>query len=501
MAGYYLGVDQGTTLTTALLVDESWNVISRASKEHKQIYPKTGWVEHDPSEIYEACRYTIATVLEGAPKAKASDIICMGITHQGETCLVWDKRTGLPVYNAIVWQDRRTAYFAEMLKEREGNYIHQVTGMLPDSYYSATKIKWILDNVESARERAARGELLAGTLNSWLIWKLTGGKVHVTDACSAGRYMLMDLKTTQWDPNIVNMLDIPDNILPPIRDCNEIFGYTDPKDFWGAKIPIAGCLTDSHAALVGGGCCTTGALKTSYGTGSFTNLVTGTHFIISDLGLLATCCWKLNGVPYYTLIGAAYIAGAAVQWLRDGVGILEDAPFSETMALSVPDTNDVYFVPAFVGLATPHWDQYARGAFLGLTGGVNKNHLVRAVLESIAFQTTDCYMAMRQEYPEEIKAMRADGGMVDNSFLMQFQADMLGIPVEIPVEKESAALGSAYMAALTMGVFSSLADIKPYVKLKRIYEPSMSEDERKSRLVKWHRAVERSKGWVQPDEL
>jgi len=501
MPHYFLGLDQGTTLTTALLIDENWQVVSRGHKEHKQIYPRPGWVEHDPIDIYEACRTAIATAIKGVPGTKASDIICMGLDHQGETCLVWDKMTGVPIYNAIVWQDRRTSDFAEILKKNHGDYIQQVTGMYPDSYHSATKIKWILDNVEHARERAERGELLAGTLNTWLIWKFTGGEAYVTDGCSGGRTMLMDLNTIQWDPKIMKLIDIPESILPQILNCNEIFGYTDPKIFWGAKIPISGCLSDSHAALIGGGGCMPGTLKTSYGTGSFMNLVTGDHFIISKYGLMATCCWKLNGVPSYTLIGASYIAGAAVQWLRDGIGILKEIAHSETMAISVPDTRDVYFVPAFSGLATPYWDQYARGAFFGLTGGVNKNHLIRAVLESVAFQTTDCYRVMKQEYDGEIKSMRADGGMADNNFLMQFQADMLGIPVEIPVEKESAAYGSACMAALTMGIFSSLAEVKKYVKIKKIYKPSITEDEREFRMIKWHRAVERSKNWVQPGEL
>ncbi len=499
MAEYYLGIDQGTTLTTVLLVDREWRVAARGHRAHRQIHPRPGWVEHDPLEIYECVRAAIAGALAQIPGARASDIACLGLDHQGETCLVWDKQTGRPIHNAIVWQDRRTADFAERLKQQHGGYIHRTTGLLPDSYYSATKIKWILDQVPGARERAARGELLAGTLNTWLIWKLSGGRSFVMDGCSGGRWMLMDLATLDWDRKIAGLVDVPLEILPPIGDCNRIFGHTDPGEFWGARVPISGCLTDSHAGLVGGGGCRTGTLKTSYGTGSFMNLVTGDRYVISDQGLMATCCWLLNGVPSYTLNGAAYIAGAAVQWLRDGLEMIADLAQAETLARSVPDTDDVYFVPAFAGLATPHWDQYARGAFLGLTGGVTKAHLVRAVLESVAFQTTDCYLAMKRDFPGDIPSMRADGGMVDNEFLMQFQADLLGLPVDVPAEKESAAYGSASMAALTLGRLSSLEDVCRHVRLKKTYEPRMSADERLERLARWHQAVERSKGWAAPD--
>jgi glycerol kinase len=501
MAGYYLGIDQGTTVTTALLIDENWNIISRGRKEHRQIYPRSGWVEHDPIDIYESCLEVVQTALKGIPGAKVSDIVCMGIDHQGETCLIWDRKTGEPVYNAIVWLDRRSADSVETLKKNHNNKIHQITGLIPDAYYSSMKLKWILDNVDGVRERVERGELLAGTLNTWLIWKFTGGRVHVTDASSGGKTMLMDLTTTQWDDWLLNLMDIPRNILPPILNCNEVFGYTDPDSFLDAKIPIAGCLTDSNAGLVGGGGSAPGTLKTSYGTGCFMGLVTGDHFVISRYGLTSTCCWKINGVPSYSLNGAAYTAGAAIQWLRDGIRIIDNVAQTEVMARSVPDTKDVYFVPAFAGLATPYWDQYARGAFLGLTAGVNRENLVRAVLESVAFQTADCFMAMSKEYKGSIYKMRADGGMVDNSFLMQFQADMLGIPVELPYEKETAAYGSACMAGLTIGALSALSDVNRFVKIKKVYEPSMSEDERQARFEKWHRAVERSRGWIQHDSL
>ena len=495
MPRYILGIDQGTSLTTALLIDEQWQVVSRGQREHRQIYPQPGWVEHDPVEILECVLGAVYDAINGIG-ASANEIMCIGIDHQGETCLVWDKKTGIPIYNAIVWQDRRTTEFTEKLKREHGEYIHRITGVMPDSYYSVTKIKWILDNIPDARERANRGELLAGTINTWIIWKLTGGKAFVTDGCSGGRWMLMDLSTTQWDETIAGLADVPLSILPPLLDCNAIYGYTEPEMFWGAKIPISGCLSDGHAALLGSGSVAAGTLKTSYGTGSFMLLATGERFIISKHGLTTSSSWKISGVPHYALLGATFVAGAAIQWLRDGLRFIDTADQVEQLATSVPDTLDVYFVPAFVGLATPHWDQYARGAFLGLTGGVKREHLARAVLESVAFETTDCYRAMKREYQGDINSMLADGGMVDNEFLMQLQADLLGIPVVIPHEKECAAYGAACMGALTMGALSSLDDVKRYVKIKKVYNPLMSEDERETRMKKWQRAVERSKGWA-----
>ncbi len=495
MRKLYLGIDQGTTMTTALLLDESWKVVGRGQKEHRQIFPKPGWVEHDPVEIYESCLEAVNLALLQA-NAEAKHIYCMGIDHQGETCLFWNKHTGEPVYNAIVWQDRRTADMAEKLKQTHEELIHSITGMLPDSYYSATKLRWIMDNVPEVKEGIAKGDLLAGTLNTWLIWKFTGGAAYVTDACSGVRLMLMDIKKGQWDQGLLDLIGIPSEILPPIHNCNEIYGYTHPDAFLGAKIPIAGSISDSNAGIIGSGSSAAGTLKTSYGTGSFMTLITGDQLIHSKVGLMGCCCWKLNGVPTFSLTGASYVAGAAIQWLRDGIRIIDSAGETETMAASVKDTNDVYFVPAFAGLATPYWDQYARGAFVGLTGSVQREHLVRAVLESIALQNMDGFRAMKSEYGGEINKMRADGGMVDNSFLMQFQADLLGVPVELPAEKETSAMGSAFLAALTMGDFNSLSDANPYVKFKSVFEPKMSEDEREYRLGRYHKAVECSRNWA-----
>lgn len=417
MTAYFLGIDQGTTLTTAVLVDaELWQIAGRGHCRHRQIYPRPGWVEHDPEEILRSVVKASTEALAQIPGARPQDIVALGLDHQGETCLLWDKASGRPLANAIVWQDRRTADEAERLKAELGDQIHRSTGLWPDSYYSATKISWLLDHIPDARRRAAKGEILAGTLNSWLIWKLSGGRAFVTDGCSGGRWMLMDLKSLRWNEKIASAANVPLGILPPIADCDSIFAQTEPELFLGLKIPISGCLTDSHAGLVGGGLCRPGSLKTSYGTGAFMNLVTGDDFIISQRGLMATCCWLLGGRPSYTLNGACYIAGAAVQWLKDGLELIGDIAEAEALARSVPDSHGVYFVPAFAGLATPDWDQYARGAFLGLTGGVQKAHLARAVLESVAFEVAQCHQAMKEEYSGEIPAMRADGGMVDNEF-------------------------------------------------------------------------------------
>lgn len=497
MAKYFLGIDQGTTSTTAILIDENWNVAGKANIEHKQYYPKQGWVEHDPMELFECCRKAADMALKSIPGASPSDIVCMGIDHQGETALVWDKKTGLPIYNAIVWLDRRTADFAEMLKEKHGDYIKKVTGLWPDSAHGGPKIAWILDHVEGAREKAERGELMAGTLNTWLIYKFTGDKSFTTEGCSAARLAILDLKESKYDKNILDIYNIPEKILPPIMNCNEIFGYTSPDVFYGCKIPIAGSISDSKAALIGGAGTLPGTFKTSYGTGCFMALVTGNEIIKSNNGLVATCCWKLDGVSTYDINASCYVAGAAIQWLKNGINIIDSVSQIEPMVNSVPDTRDVFFVPAFSGLASPYWDQYARGAFIGLTGGVNRNHLVRAVAESIAYQVTDCYRAILLDYGKPLTIMTADGGLVDNSFIMQFQADMLGIPVEVPEEKETAAFGAACLAAFTMGAIGSIADVRKVIKIKKVYEPKMSEDEREARFARWHKAVERCRNWAE----
>ena len=498
MGEYYLGIDQGTTFTTALLVDNGWNVVSKGSVEHKQIYPKPGWVEHNPVELFESVLLATSQALEKI-HAKASDIRAIGIDHQGETCLVWDKETGQPVYNAIVWQDRRTSDKAEYLKKTYGEKILNITGMLPDAYPSATKLRWIIDNVKGVKDKADKGKLLAGTLDTWLIWKLTGGESFSTDACSAGRLMLMDSRKTQWDPWLIELIGIPESILPPIVDCNTIFGETHPDVFFGARIPIAGSLTDANASAIGSGSSDPNTLNTSYGTGSFMGLTTGEKFIVPNYGLTCSCAWRLSGKKTYKLLGVSYVAGSAMQWLRDGLRILDNVSDSEKMAGSVDDTNGVYFVPAFAGLATPYWNQFARGAFMGLTSAVTREHMVRAVLESVAYQTLNCFRVMENEFDDKILRMVAGGGMVDNGFLMQFQSDLLNIPIEIPVEKETAAFGAACMAGLTTGAFTTLTDVKQFVAMRKVYEPKMGRGEREKRFSHWKNAVERTLNWIPPD--
>ncbi len=491
---YYLGLDQGTTGTTALILDEDWKVAARGYKEHTQIYPNPGWVEHDPIEIWNAI---IDTVEMAAKEAgiEVKDLRCIGLDNQGETCMVWDKTSGQPIYNAIVWQDRRTSRDADALAAKAGDMIREKTGLVIDAYFSATKIKWILDNVPGAMKRAKAGDLIAGTLDSWMIWKLTHGKTHATDYATASRTMLLNIKTGQWDDEILDAIGIPKNILPEIRDCASVFGHTDPLDFFGAAIPISGSLVDQQAALFGQACYTPGTVKTTYGTGCFMLMNTGDKPVYSANGLLTTVGWGLGGKMTFALDGGIYIAGAAVQWLRDKLNVISDSADSEAMARAAENTGGMFFVPAFAGLAAPHWDQYARGTMVGITGGTTKEQIVRATLESVAYQVKDNLDVMIKDSGIDIKYMRVDGGMVANEFLMQFQADILGIPVDVPEIAETTALGAAYMAALGVGVCKSLDELSSKWKLHRRYEPKMTEEQRGRLLHDWRRAVERSKAW------
>ncbi|MBE6018264.1 MAG: glycerol kinase GlpK [Lachnospiraceae bacterium] len=495
MAKYYIGIDQGTTNTTAVLVDENWQIQAKSSIAHKQIYPRPGWVEHDPFEIYGNIKIVVQEIINMVPGVNASDIKGLGLDHQGETCVIWDKKTGEPIYNAIVWQDRRTSDIAEKLKIENGERIKEICGLLPDAYHSATKLMWMLDNCEGARERAERGELLAGTMNTWIFWMLTGGDSFETDISSAGSMMLMDIETTDWSDEIIDMCGIPKHMLPRICDTNHIYGNTIPEEFLGISVPIAGGIADSPSGIIGGGCVGEGVLKCSYGTGSFMHYQTGTKKIISDSGLFTRTCWRLDGQPYYLLSGAAYIAGGAVTWLKDGLKLIEDVRETETLSLKVRDTNGVYFVPAFSGLATPFWDMYARGLLIGLTSGTEKEHVVRAVMEALAYQVANCFNLMQNESGTVSSCMRADGGMVENKFLMQFQADMIGVPVEVPEEKETCAFGAACLAGYSLGDLKSLEEVRNIAKVKYAYEPQMSQDERETRLRNWLRAVERSRAW------
>lgn len=496
MTKYFLGIDQGTTGTTTLLIDENWNSVSTGQVEHRQIYPQPGWVEHDPEEILAACSASVAEALRKYPSCNPKDIVSVGISNQGETCTIWEKATGRPIYNAIVWQDRRTSEFCDVLQAEHGDYIRNVTGLVPDAYFSASKFRWILDNVPGARERASRGELMAGTLDSFLIYRLSGKKSWVTDASTAGCTMLMRMKDGLWDETMLELCDIPAGLLPEINDCSKIYGFTDPEVFCGLRIPIAASLADAHAALCAQNCLLPGDIKSTYGTGVFMNMTTGDKLILSKNGLTSSLPWQIGGKRTYALGGSAYIAGGAVQWLRDGLGIVNRIGDSAALAQSVSDTGDVYFVPAFNGLAAPWWDQYARGLIIGITGGTSKAQIVRAVLESIAFQVYDNAMTMQLDSGSSISVMKADGGPVDNEFLMQFQADILGVPIQIPTEKESSAYGAAFLAALAVGEFSSIHDVKNCLKPKRQYLPNMSADERLSRVQRWHEAVKRSLKWA-----
>lgn len=492
---YFLGLDQGTTGTTSLILDENWNIYSQGYKEHTQYYPKPGWVEHDPMEIWEKTKESIQIALN-QKGIKADELKAIGIDNQGETVMVWDKKTGKPIYNAIVWQDRRTAKMADELKAEWGEVIREKTGLVVDAYFSALKIKWILENVEGAISRAERGELLAGTIDTWLIWKLTAGEVHMTDYSTASRTMLLNIHTGKWDNEIVDKIGIPKGILPVINDSSMVYGYTSPNEFFGAKIPIAGSVVDQQAALFGQACFDAGSVKTTYGTGCFMLMNTGNKIVTSPNGLLTTVAWGINRKMIFALDGGVYITGAAVQWLRDGMKIIDSAAETEALAESVPDSGGVCFVPAFVGLAAPYWDQYARGMIIGITGGTTRAHIVRATLESIAFQVKEILDVMKKDSGIPIDVMRVDGGAVVNKFLMQFQADLLGIPVDVPVINETTALGAAYLAALGTGEFSSLDEIRSKWKLLKRYEPNMSEDKRQELCAQWKRAVERSRNWA-----
>ena len=493
---YYLALDQGTTGSTAILFDEKWHLSARGYKETTQIYPQPGWVEHNPVEIWQSMLEAIQQALDIAG-ANISQVASVGLDHEGESIVLWDKLTGQPVYNAIVWQDRRTARYADQLKEKSGTMIREKTGIDPDAYFSATKIKWILDNVPEAKALLKQGRLLEGNMDAWMVWKMTHGHVHVTDASTASRTMLLNIHTGQWDDDILALLDIDKSILPTICDSAMVFGHTDPLDFGGADIPISGILNDQQAALFGQACLAPGTIKTTYGTGCFMFMNTGDKPVDSPNGILTTVAWKLNNKMTFALDGGIYITGAATQWLRDGLQIIKSASETEAMATSIKDTGGVYFVPAFTGLAAPHWDSYARGTMVGITGGTKREHIVRATLESTAYQVKDILDVMEKDSKVPISVMRCDGGATVNNFLMQFQADILGIPIDLPKINETTALGAAYMSALGIGDFTSIDEIAGHWELAKHIEPHMSSDQRDSLMYDWHKAVERAKNWIE----
>ena len=493
MAKYYLGLDQGTTGVTALLFDTAFRPVARGYREIDQYYPALGMVEHDPKNIWQSAKDAVCEAM-GAAKAAPEDIIAVGIDHEGESVVLWDRETGEPVYPAIVWQDRRTAARAEQLDREYGELFRERTYLTPDSYFSATKIEWILKNIPEAIELHKQNRLMAGNMDAWITWNMTGRKAHVTDASTASRTLLYNIVKGAWDEDICGLLGIDTKILPEVGDSTRVVGNADPEAFLGINAPVAALLNDQQAALLGQGCVEQGTLKTTYGTGCFMLMNTGALPIRSQNGLLTTVAWQTGGQRKYALDGGIYIAGAATQWLRDGIGIIESAKQSGAMALSVKDNGGVYFVPAFSGLAAPHWDSYASGMMIGINGGTTRAHIVRATSESIAYQVADLAEAMQKDAGMNISGMRCDGGAAGDKFLMQFQADMLGISLDVPAFTDSTALGSALAAAMTLG-HVDMTFVRDLPREGKVYEPHMSADERAELLDNWHRAVERSKGW------
>ena len=493
MSKYVMALDQGTTSSRAIIFDEHQNIVNMAQKEFTQHYPKAGWVEHDPLEIY-ASQYGVLVEVLARSGMEAGEISAIGITNQRETTIVWDKNTGRPVYNAIVWQCRRTSDFCTNLVERGyADEIRAKTGRLIDAYFSATKIKWILDNVEGARERAERGELLFGTVDTWLIWKLTGGAAHVTDVTNASRTMLFNIHTLEWDKDICALLDIPMCMLPKVCDSSMVYGAAR---IGGAEIPIAGAAGDQQAALFGQTCFARGDVKNTYGTGCFMLMNTGDTPVESKNGLLTTVAVGLNGKATYALEGSVFVGGAVIQWLRDELKLINESADSEYFANKVKDSAGVYVVPAFTGLGAPYWDMYARGAILGLTRGAGRNHIIRAALEGIAYQTLDVLKAMQADSGVQFKELKVDGGASANNLLMQFQADIAGVTVRRPMIRETTALGAAYLAGLATGVWRDLNDIKGQWTLDKLYEPQMEAARARELVDGWHKAVERARGWA-----
>ena len=486
---YIAALDQGTTSSRCILFDREQNIIGMAQKEFTQFYPIPGWVEHDPMEIWSS-QYGVLMEVLAQSGVDVRELAGIGITNQRETAIVWDRDTGRPVYNAIVWQCRRTAELCEELKKNSSfaEYVKDRTGLLIDAYFSATKIKWILEHVPEAQKQAKEGKLLFGTVDSWLIWKLTGGTVHVTDYTNASRTMLYDIKGLKWDESICQRLGIPVSMLPEVRSSSEIYGHVNIQ---GVEVPIAGIAGDQQAALFGQTCFEPGEAKNTYGTGCFLLMNTGEHPFVSKNGLLTTIAIGLNGKVQYALEGSIFVGGAVVQWLRDELGIIAESSDTEYFAKKVENTSGVYVVPAFTGLGAPHWDMNARGAILGLTRGAGRNHIIRAALESIAYQTADVLQAMEEDTNIPLKELRVDGGASANGFLMQFQADIMERPLRRPKIRETTALGAAYLAGLATKLWSGLEDIQGGWTLDKLYEPAMEGGKRETLLEGWHNAVNR----------
>ncbi len=486
---YVLALDQGTTSSRAILFDRNGRIVNISQKEFTQIYPNPGWVEHNPSEIWET---QLNAAKEAIKYIDVSEIACIGITNQRETTILWDKNTGKPVYNAIVWQSRQTSDICDDLKKSGLEpYIKENTGLVIDAYFSGTKIKWILDNVEGVRERAEKGDILFGTVDTWLLWNLTGGKAHITDYSNASRTMIYNIKNLRWDEKILGILNIPSEILPEVRQSSEIYANTNAEIF-GAEIPISGIVGDQQAALFGQLCFQEGMVKNTYGTGCFMLMNTGEKIVQSHKGLITTIAWGLQGKVEYALEGSVFVAGAAIQWLRDELKIIHEAADSEYFANKVKDTEGVYVVPAFTGLGAPYWDMYARGAIVGLTRGAGRNHIIRATLESIAYQTKDIIEAMIEDSGINLTVLKVDGGASANNFLMQFQSDILNVNIERPEITETTALGAAYLAGLATGFWKSKGEVIQNWSMNKKFKPAINDDERNRLYNGWKKAVEKA---------
>lgn len=489
MDKFILSLDQGTTSSRAMLFDKAGKVVHVAQREFKQHFPKPGWVEHNANEIWGSILSVIAGLLSES-NVKPEQIAGIGITNQRETTVVWDKETGVPVYNAIVWQSRQTSGICDELKAQGFNDLFRdKTGLLIDAYFSGTKVKWILDNVDGARQKAEAGKLLFGTIDTWLIWKLSGGRAHVTDYSNASRTLMFNIHDLKWDEELLKVLGIPASMLPEVKSSSEVYAQTATHHFFGKEVPIAGAAGDQQAALFGQACFEKGMAKNTYGTGCFMLMNTGEMAVKSENGLLTTIAWGLNGKVEYALEGSIFVAGSAIQWLRDGLRMLKDAKDSESYAERVESTDGVYVVPAFVGLGTPYWDSDVRGAVFGLTRGTSKEHFVRATLESLAYQTKDVLSAMEADSGIQLKTLRVDGGVVKNNFLMNFQSDILNVPVERPVVNETTALGAAYLAGLAVGYWNSQEEIAEQWAIDRSFEPKMPDEERSQLYGGWKKAV------------
>ena len=500
MAKYIMALDQGTTSSRSIIFNKSGRPMEALNREFEQIYPKPGWVEHRALDIWNSQIETAKSILRSS-RIDPHDIEAIGITNQRETTIIWDKETGEPIMNAICWQCRRTASICDDMNARGwGPKVREKTGVVCDAYFSGTKIKWMLDNVPGAREKAEKGELLFGTVDTWLMWNLSGGKIHATDYSNASRTMIFNIHTLDWDDELLEELNIPRSMLPEVKPSSYIYGMTDPKIF-GAEIPIAGCIGDQQAALFGQTCFEEGESKATYGTGAFLMMTTGTKSVESKNGLLTTIAWGINDKVYYCLEGNTFVAGATIQWLRDELKMIESASDTEEICNSVEDTNGVYLVPAFVGLAAPYWDPYARASIHGITRGVNRAHIVRAAVEGQCYQIKEILDAMVTDGGIKLKEMKCDGGAIKNNFLLQFQSDILNVPVVRPVVTELTALGTAYLAGLAVGYWESMDELKENWALDRKFMPNMTEEYRAKIYKGWKKAVQRSLKWIDPDDL